>query len=186
MSAIQYKDEADAAWKWWNGLQPNEQTKQRGDRASLAKLRRATSVMEAAAEPVTADLFKALGFVRSGAPRDLPRAALIAAILAHIPKDKDQRRETLAQAIGTPRGGGDTTQLVTPLRLKRMVAARESDDLLMGFRRTIAILKDTANVKDVARQLLLWTDEYHADRARTLFMFDYHSADNAAPDLKAI
>ena len=186
MSTSHYKDEAGDAWKWWNSLQPNEQIKQRGDRASLAKLRRASSVMEAAAEPVTADLFKALGFIRSGATRDLPRAALIAAVLAHIPKAKDVKSPTLARAIGTPRGGGDTTQLVTPLRLKRLVAAREPDDLLISFRRTIAILKDTANVKDVAHQLLLWTDEIQADRARTKFMFDYHNADNAAPDLKAV
>ena len=189
MNTSQYKDESDAAWKWWNSLQPNEQTKQRGDRASLAKLRRASSIMEAATEPATVDLFKKLGFERPG--HDLPRAALIAALLAHIKTDAPKDPSTgekikLARAIGTPRGGTETTELVTPLRLKRLVAAREPDELLIAFRRTIAILRDTANVKDVAKQLLLWTDERHADRARTLFMFDYHSADKFAPQLKAV
>lgn len=184
MSIRPYETEADAAWKWWNSLQANEQTKQRGDRATLAKLRRASSIMEAAAEPATADLFKRLGFERKCASRDLPRAALIAAILAHI--RPNENKEALAHAIGTTRGGADTTELVSPLRLKRLVAAREPDDLLIAFRRVIAILGRTANIKDVAKQLLLWTDDRHADRARTLFMFDYHSADQFAPELKTI
>ena len=180
MSESAYNDGADAAWKWWNSLQPNEQIKQRGDRASLAKLRRASSVLEAAAEPATADLFKKLGFIR---PCDLPRAALIAAVLSRI-RD-DNKKDPLARAIGTPRGGADTTERVTPLRLKRLIAAREPDDLLINFRRTIAILGHTANVKDVAKQLLLWTDDDLADRARTMFTFEYHKAGDFAPDLKS-
>ena len=182
MSNKPYATEADAAWQWWNSLRPGEQTWQRGDRAALAKLRRASSILDAAAEPATADLFKKLGFERRFAERDLRRAALVAAALAHI-RD-DNKRETLARAIGTPRGGADTTELVTPLRLKRLIAAREPDDLLISFRRTIAILGGTANVKDVTRQLLLWTDDDLADRARTLFTFDYHDASAAAPELK--
>ena len=183
MSSNVYEGNAADAAKWWFALQPNDKG-YRGDRASLAKLRRASSIMEAAAEPVTADLFSKLGFDRSHADRDLPRAALIAAVLAHI-RD-DNRRETLARAIGTPRGGAETTERITPLRLKRLIAAREPDDLLIGFRRAIAILGNTANVKDVARQLLLWTDDHHSDRARTMFTFDYHGADKYAPELKAI
>jgi CRISPR system Cascade subunit CasB len=108
--------------------------------------------------------------------------ALIAAALAQVREDS---KEKLARAIGTPRAGEGTTALVSPLRLKRLVSAREPDDLLIAFRRAIAILGHTANVKDVARQLLLWTDERTADRARTLFTFDYHNAGDAAPDLKS-
>ena len=175
--------QAANAAKWWLALQPNEKG-YRGDRASLAKLRRASSIMEAATEPVTANLFSKLGFERNSAHCDLPRAALVAAVLAHI-RD-DNRGETLARAISTPRGSVETTERITPLRLKRMIAAREPDDLLIGFRRTIAILGATANVKDVARQLLLWTDDQHSDRARTMFTFDYHDADKYAPDLEAI
>ena len=181
MSTRPYDREVDATWQWWNSLQPNEQTKQRGDRASLAKLRRASSIMEAAAEPATIDLFRKLGFSSPG--QNLPRVALIAAVLAHI--RPPERKENLARAIGTPRGGDGTTALITPLRLKRMIAAREPDDLLIAFRRTIAMLDRSANVSDVARQLLLWTDDQHADRARTMFTFDYYDADKYAPDFKS-
>lgn len=180
MSAKPYEAQADAAWKWWTSLQPGEH--RRADRATLAKLKRSSGLMEAASEPATADLFKKLGFDKNKAGIELPRAALIAAVLAHVRADLNV--ETLARSIGTPRGGDDTTALVTQLRLKRLIAARELDDLLIAFRRVIAILGQTANVKDVARQLLLWTDEHHADRARTVFAFAYHSADQFAPDLK--
>ena len=184
MTANHYAEKVDAIYKWWKALQPSDGGKFRGDRAALAKLKRASSIMEAASEPATAELFNKLGFERHYASTDLPRAALIAAVLAHI-RD-DNRKDTLARAIGTPRGGEGTTALITPLRLKRLIAAREADDLLIAFRRAIAILGHTANVKDVAKQLLLWTaDDRTADSARTLFTFDYHNAGGFAPELKS-
>lgn len=177
-----YAEQSQLIWNWWKALQPGDDGRFRGDRATLARLRRVSSIMEAAAEPATAELFRKLGFEQRFAQRELPRAALIAAVLAHI---RDDNKETLARAIGTPRGGDGTTALITPLRLKRLIAAREGDELLIAFRRAIAIVGHTANVKDVARQLLLWTDDRTADSARTRFTFDYHNAGDAAPDLKS-
>lgn len=177
MTEMPITERAAAARRWWRSLQPDEQTGQRGDRATLARLRRAGSIMETAAEPATADLFGRLKFEHP--ERNLPRAALIAAVLAHVRRDDSSK--TVARAIGTPRGGDGTTALLTPLRFKRLIAAREPDDLLISFRRAVAILDDTVNVKDLARQLLAWTDERHSDRARTLFAFDYHGAGQYAP-----
>lgn len=178
MTTNLYAGEAQSIWNWWKALQPSDDGKFRGDRATLAKIRRISSIMEAAAEPATAELFRKLGF---HAVIDLPRTALIAAVVAHI--RKDEKRDTLARAIGTPRSGDGSTALISPLRLKRLLAAREPDELLIAFRRAIAILGQAANVKDVAHQLLLWTDERCADSARTRFAFDYHSATDAAPEL---
>jgi CRISPR system Cascade subunit CasB len=183
MTEIPIADRAAAARTWWRSLQPAEETGRRGDRATLARLRRAGGLIQAAAEPATVDLFRKLRFERP--ERDLARAALIAAVLAHVRRDDNS--ETVARSIGTPRGGDGTTALLTPLRLKRLIAAREPDDLLIGFRRAVAILGDTANVKDLARQLLAWTDpdDKKADRARTLFAFDYHGAGQYAPQSAA-
>ena len=181
MTEMPITERAAAARRWWRSLQPDEQTGQRGDRAALARLRRAGSALEAAAEPATADLFGKLMFEHP--ERDLARAALVAAVLAHV--RRDDGATTVARAMGAPRGGDDTTALLTPLRFKRLIAAREPDDLLIGFRRAVAILGDTANVKDLARQLLAWTDERHSDRARTLFAFDYHGAGQYAPHSSA-
>lgn len=180
-------DRADAAWKWWSALQPAELNGRclPGDRAAIARLKRAGNVLEAASEPATAELYGRLGFDRP--ERDLPRAALVAAVLAHVRKDvlrKDVRPMPFAAAIGVPRAGADGSPLVTPLRFKRLVAAREPDEMLIAFRRAVAILGHSANVKNLASVLIAWTDpdERRADIARTRFAFDYHGAGEYAPD----
>jgi CRISPR system Cascade subunit CasB len=184
MSKSPYDEQAQAAYKWWQSLRPRESNGRmiQGDRAAVAKLKRSSSVMEAASEPVTFDLFDKLAFKRDYASRDLPRAATIAGVLAHV---TEQRPETMARAIGTPRGGEGSTPLITPLRLKRLLAAREPDDVLIQFRRTVAILGGIANVRDLAVQLLAWTDDERGDLTRTRFAFDYHGADQLAPDVAA-
>lgn len=174
-----FERQAAAAHAWWKQLQPQEIEGRvtRGDRAAAARLRRASSVLEAATEEATADLYQRLEF--TSPDRDLPRAALIAAVLAHVRKEN---RHKVAEAIGTPRSGGDTTPLISPLRFKRLIAAREPDDLLTAFRRVVAILGKEANVKDLAQLLLGFTDEHWADIARTRFAFAYHGAAIAAPE----
>jgi CRISPR system Cascade subunit CasB len=181
MSASHYSEQANSAREWLASLRPRSLANGQvvpGDRAAIARLKRVSSVMEAAAEPATADLFRLLGFDRQYATRDLPRAAVIAAVLSHV---SERRAEPMARAIGTPRGGADSTPLVTPLRLKRLLAAREPDDVLVQFRRTVAILGGAANVRDLAHQLLAWTDEERGDLTRTRFAFDYHGAGAYAP-----
>jgi len=181
MSTKPTEAKADAAWKWWSSLQPHEFNGRRtpGDRAAIARLKRASSLLEALDEPATFDLFHKLGFSRD---TDLGRAALVAAVLAHVREDR--RSERVAASIGDPRGGAESTPLITPLRFKRLMSAREPDDLLIAFRRVIAILGRTANVKDLAHVLLAFTDpdERRADIARTRFAFDYHGAGQFAPD----
>ncbi|MEZ5852085.1 MAG: type I-E CRISPR-associated protein Cse2/CasB [Hyphomicrobiaceae bacterium] len=183
-----YDVEAGKAWGWWKSLQPDDANGHRGDRATLARLKRASSILEAMSEPAVAELYRRLGFkhTKHDAERDGPRAALIAAVLAHVRKD-DEKLTPLARAIGAPRGGDDSQQLVTPLRFKRIVAAREPDELLVAFRRAVAILGDTANVSDLARTLLAFTDpvDNRADIARTQFAFAYHGAARFAPETNA-
>ncbi len=192
MSTSRYGEQADTAKAWLALLKPRELKGQMvpGDRAAIAKLKRASSVSEAAAEPSTAELFDKLFGAELKAEKNrarfielhLPRAAVIAAVLAHV---GEHRHETIARAVGTPRGGEGSTPLITPLRLKRLLAAREPDDVLIQFRRTVAILGHAANVRDLAIQLLAWTDDERGDLTRTRFAFDYHGADQFAPDDKA-
>lgn len=180
MSKSPYDAQAKRANEWLATLRPRRLDDRiiAGDRAAIARLKRASSVIEAAAEPATFDLFEALGFKREHAARDLPRAAVIAAVLAHV---SETRLESMAHTIGTPRGGGDTTPLLTPLRLKRLLAASDPDDVLTAFRRVLAIAGGTANVPDLAVQLLAWTDGERGDLTRTHFAFDYHGAGSYAP-----
>lgn len=179
MSNKPFEKEAGAAWFWWNQLQPRDRGGRPvpGDRATLARLRRSSTVMEAAVEPATAELYRRLAFARP--ERDLPRAAMLAAVLAHV---REETREPLARAIGTPRAGEGSTALVSPLRLRRLIAARDPDDLLTLFRRMVAILGNSANVRDLARQLIAWTDARFSDISRTQFAFAYHNAAQFAPE----
>ena len=66
-------------------------------------------------------------------------------------------------------------------RFKHLVSARGDEEILIAFRRVVAMLGRTANVKDLARLILSWTDDEAGDRARTRFAFDYHGAGFAAP-----
>lgn len=193
MKEQRYSSEARAVMAWWQALTPREEQGRaiRGDRAALARLRRADSLLEAASEPATIELYDKLrsehSFGRDKewmAKRDLPRAALIAAILAHV--RKDDRDQMIASAIGVRRSGEDTPALITPLRFKRLITARSADELLVAFRRLVAILDRTVNVADLARLLLAFTDPdpEKADIARTIFAFHYHGAGNYAPDLE--
>ncbi len=185
MSEHRYGAQAKAARNWWAELGPKpaagDQPARPGDRATLARLRRADGLLEAASEPATIKLFQELQFDRNYATRDLPRAALVAAVLAHV--REDDRSQSVAPAIGQPRAGAGSTPLITPLRFKRIVAARSPDELLVQFRRVVAIMDKTANVKDLARLLLAFTDpnQDYADRARVMFAFAYHGAEGFAP-----
>jgi CRISPR system Cascade subunit CasB len=182
MTGKRWSHEASAARAWWASLQPQagDGRVRPGDRAALARLRRAASIIEAMVEPATADLHRRMGLItKSHSPQ---RSALLAAVLAHVRSDNPAT--TVAGAIGKARGGGASTPLISPLRFKRLVAAREPDDVLVVFRRLAAILDHTANVGDLARLLLTFTDpdERHADIARVCFAFDYHGARQYAPD----
>lgn len=172
-------EQAEAAAAWWRSLGPIKTPDGKslpGDRATLARLRRCSSVLEAATEPATAKLFKALGFDRRNDDH-LARVAALAAVLAHV---RESGRGKVAHAVGT--SGGDANEaLLKPFRFRALMAARTPDEVLTGFRRVVALLDRTANVRDLSRVILGWTDDEAGDRVRTRFAFDYHGAGDYAP-----
>jgi CRISPR system Cascade subunit CasB len=176
------KDESEptigaAAMAWWRSLQPDPDPakKRKGDSGALARLRRA-DINAAATEEVTFDLHCRL---ESTAPfrgtELLERAALIAAVLAHV-RDHDQRKVAVAAGEVV----GDDRRVLQPLRLRRLLAAKSPTECLTAFRRLVALLDHTANVADLAKCLFDWPDESRGDTRRTLFAFDYYGA--AAPE----
>jgi CRISPR system Cascade subunit CasB len=166
---------------WWKSLQaqelPNGRGRTPGDRATLAKLRRATSVFEVACEPSVAALYTVLKFDPPNGQRDIICSAVLAGVLSHIREHTEAR---LAAAMGSPAGDRQT---VSPLRMRRFMVARDADDVMLQFRRIIALLDRKANVFDVALLILHWLDDSEAGaRARTRFAFAYHGHAIAAPD----
>jgi len=179
-----YSAQAGAAWQWWNAMQPQkrENGTTPGDRATLARLRRCSHPAELAVEPATAELFGKLKFDRSTATEgDIATAAVLAGVLSHI---RTLSSGSLARTMGARQG---ERAIVSAIRMKRFMAAREPEDVLRQFQRILAMLGDTADVRDVAASVLAWLDPSPAgDRARTRFAFAYHGATlEGADDLEA-
>lgn len=159
---------AGAVTAWWRGLQPRTENGRSlpGDRAALARLRRAGTVMQACMTPATLDLCRKLG----AAPEEVDTMALIAAILANVRKDVSV---SFARQLG---GEANDKPLLSPLRFQRLIEASEPDAQLTAFRRAIVQAGRRASVRDLAESLLDWNDQR---RQRWLYEY-YHTNDPSA------
>ncbi|MGE3246936.1 MAG: type I-E CRISPR-associated protein Cse2/CasB [Beijerinckiaceae bacterium] len=157
---------------WWRRITDDTI----GDPGALARLRRATRPVEAWAEPETARLYRALGFKSEQREYYAEAAAILAMTLAHVRENKGRR-------LGVALGAGDPP-VMHPLRLRRLASARNTAEILRGFREAIALLKGEAPVGDLTECVLDWTDRNRSEGRRSRFLFDYHGAqppDEAAP-----
>jgi hypothetical protein len=122
---------------WWRSLQPqsNQERRKGGNPGALARLRRA-DLLGAAMEEVTIDLFTRLASVSKLTPDALfGRAALIAAVLAHV------REEDVYKVAGVAGEKiSEEQRRMHPLRLRRLFAARSDAECLIVFRRLVALL----------------------------------------------
>ncbi|WP_127076245.1 type I-E CRISPR-associated protein Cse2/CasB [Rhodomicrobium lacus] len=165
----------DEARKWWQSLQPAKSGEVAnanggGNRAALAKLRRSSTWVEAAAERETALLFRRVG---SGNEQRLRRVGVLAAVLAHV---RENETVKIASSVG-PNKGDDTTAQLSQLRLRRLLSTSGDDEMLTAFRRLVALKGGTANVADLADLIMNW----HSENTRMRFAFDYWQAGEAAP-----
>lgn len=187
MSTATLKEQADIAHAWWRALQPLDiegGRKLPGDRATLARLRRCSSPHEAVAEPATGKLFRNLGFDRRHETK-FGRVGALAAVLAHVRAEPTPLKK-VGIAIAAPPGGAPAEAIVKPARFKHLVSARGDEEIMIAFRRVVALLDRTADVRNLSHLILSWTDDEAGDRARTRFAFDYHGAGYAAPGNDAI
>ena len=170
--------------EWWAGLQRiNPDTKQpnpRADTGALARLRRASTPVEAAQEQQTIALYRKLQGPEFN-ERKLESIAVIAAVLAHIRSEPESNSAThIKSPTAAALGQGDAPAM-SPLRLRRLTAAQDAPEVLRTFRETVSLLRGKADVADVAISIIDWLDEYRADRRKTFWIYDYHSA-GFAPD----
>lgn len=168
------------AFQWWKELNGEREGKgQTGrDRAALARLRR-SSPDEAMYEEATLRLFRALGFRN---PNRLQRVATLAAILASVRKDEDDKRRPFGRQIGREKIDDDQTAALKIGRFKRLLDAQTEEEIATSFRRAIAILGRTANVREVARYVLFFDDERDEGRTRRQLVFDYYDAGEREAD----
>lgn len=157
-------EQAVQAAKWWRSLQPDPKRNYRGDRGALARLRRCSDPLEAAAEPTALDLARQVG-IRSGSDPRLGNALVAAIVLAHVRTDSQER---LVRRLGA--AGPNERARMSPLRLARLLAAESLEDRLVAFRRAVALAKSTADVRDLALGLLDWSQARRIEWA-----FAYHN-----------
>lgn len=155
------------AARWWRALQPkDEQGKGRsGDRGALARLRRSGTVMQAASEPATLALCRELG----AGEANLDRAALLAAVLAHVQEERFDLM--VARQIGVQK---DNTATMSDLRFRRLLQADTLDERLIGFRRLVTLAGRNLNIADLAAGLWHWGNE----KERRRWIYAYHDAPN--------
>jgi CRISPR system Cascade subunit CasB len=187
---------ATLAAAWWRGLQdltaewaPNPNS----DRAARARLRRATPE-EALTDGAVHALYRRL-WGDSFRDDHMALTLRLALVLVHVrPSEagsKDSKQKTFGEAIGRTTLGDPDSAPLKPLRFKRLLQARANEDIIRQFRRAVDLAGNKANVQDLARLLLSWTDDQphtngdktytKADRIRTKFAFDYFGAGAAAP-----
>lgn len=150
--------------KWWTELQDN--------RADRAGLRRAGSLQNILVQEATYNLARKLG----AEIKDMPRVALIAAVLSYVREDVPDVK--VARALGAPQ----EQPLCSALRFQRLIQAAEGDVQLTAFRRALALLSNRANVKDLATSLLQWNTPSMGERCRQTWLYDYFQTDNPGKD----
>lgn len=170
-----------SAYLWWCALQPDAETGRAGDRAALARLRRASPLEALAMEPVI-QLFGKLGYrTPEDARRHLPRLATLACILAHIRPDQHRDGVRFGRAIGRERGEDAESAPLKPLRFQRLLAAETDEEIARGFIRALSILRAYVDVRELADLVL----NFDRDEQRQRLVFDYYHAGSAAPGADA-
>lgn len=166
--------QAREARQWWHELVPDATTGRRGDRAVLARLRRAATPLEAAEEQETIDLARRLG----GGLRTLDDVAVCAAVLAHVRQDDGG---PIARRVGPVPGDPTRRPLVSALRFRRLIQADTPEDKLIQFRRLLALADRKADVADLARALLDWSERRRRDWIFRYYAGEPPTRDNDAP-----
>ena len=169
-------DDAHAvtARRWWLRLQPDDARGRRGDPATLARLRRAGSAMQALAEPETLRLWAELGVDR----KRLRRVATVARVLAHVrAAGPPGRPGALVRAVGPTEFGKGESAKLKRLRFERLLATGEEEDLARAMTRLVQLAGREAAIDpgDLAASIMAWDDE----RTRIDWAIAYHDPSSA-------
>ncbi len=160
-------------YDWWQQLNDN-----RGERAIL---RRAASLTEVMLSPAYMRLLRALrsrGYAIGNSNAQLAKIAAIAGLAARI---KEPVSDGLAKRMGTPKSG--SKPVFSELRLRRLLACDDIEELYTLLRRVLALLGDQANLADLAAIIWYWAplDEKRPYDPRRRLAYDYYAIAPAKP-----
>src|ERR1039457_2911235 len=135
--------EMQALATWWYALNEN-----RGDRAEL---RRCATLAEVAFTPAYHRLRLAVG--KFGTPYD-DGLSLVAGLAARVKNDIADC--AFAEQMAT--GKSDGSARVSGLRFRRLLKAKESDELFTAMGRVVALLDGSVNLQNLAKSVYFWND----------------------------
>ena len=159
MSKRKYVDLAEPAHHWW--VERNSGSSR--DRAAMARLRRASTVLE------VLQVQEALWLVRKMPNSQLQeRATVLAGVLACVREDEPERK--IARAIGRETMEDDTARM-SESRFRRLLQSddRSFNEFLDAMRRLVQLANGKVNVKDLSRSILYWND-----RTKKEWIFEYY------------
>ena len=158
MTEAAKQDGGSIAYEWWRELNPTDTFQSGHQRAALARMRRATTLIEVMQEPVALRLIARM-------PRNPHRTATLAGVLAFV-REFDDR--SVARAIGRKTMDDDQTVLMSESRFRRLLQV-EGDALMEPMRRLVRMAKGTVNVHDLSSAILCW-----GDKVKKRWIFDYY------------
>lgn len=180
------------ALSWWANLQRTRgdgKPNPNADPATLARLRRMADPMEASIDEAVLALAHRLypDLQPRGVDfgRKLSRVGVLAVVLAHVRQLPDKnaygRRPSAASIIGRRVPGKPESAKLSVLRFRRLLAARTDPEIMIGFRRLVAIAGGIVDVADLATSILDWNEGKRGERVRNRWAFEYFGAAVAAP-----
>jgi CRISPR system Cascade subunit CasB len=179
------KLEFDPVWeavRWWQGLQDTREDgtpNPSADRGSRARLRRADRE-SAMTEEAVLDLYRRLAPGTTGFDAMRMRLSVrLALVLVHVrPHGAAGKPKRFAEQLGRSSYSAPIEDAaMKPLRFRRLLAARDEDEIVREFRRALDLVGNKADVRDLTRLLLRW----ERDKTRTRFAFDYFAGGSAEP-----
>ncbi len=153
--------------EWWHDLEQDK-----GERAALRRAGSLTQVMLSSAFHRLLNALRKAGYAVP--EKRYPNLAAIAGMAARL-KGID------GPSLGTQCGTGEigaSKAAVTELRMRRILACDDIEDLYTLLRRAIALLDEHANLADLAATVWNWKrlDENHPFDPRRRMALDYYAA----------
>lgn len=153
---------------WWQQLE--------SDKGERAALRRAASLTEVMLSPAFMRLLRTLrnqGYAVGNNDVPLSKIAAIAGLAARVKAPADAG---LATRMGTPQPGGSMPAF-SELRLRRILACDDIEELYTLVRRALALLGDQANLADLAATVWNWAplDDKRPYDPRRRLAYDYYA-----------
>ena len=170
MTGSASQNDVAVAVKWWRDLTMIESRGRlsRGSRrAALARLRRATTPIEAMLEPEALRLIA--GLSGSGG-RFQERAAVLAGVLATV---REEERRPVARALGRSSLDDPESARMSESRFRRLLQA-DDEELMDAMRRLVGLAGGRVDVYDLSHAILYW-----GDRVKKRWIFRYYNVEES-------